>query len=142
LAEFTDTYDLTGQDDDRDDASAAAWSDSYRVHTAVGKIEEHYRELARPLLAQQARNPGVRLRELVALEQECADKIDAILRAHERAQALERAARRQPQQVASAHERAIEAAAARSFARDLGKGRHLRAEPEPAGRDVRSAWSW
>ena len=129
-------------DDQGDDASAAAWSDSYRVHTAVEKIEKHYRELARPLLAQQARNPGVRLPGLVKLEIEAEQKVTAILKAHERAQALERAARRQPQQVATAHERAIARAALRSLAADLPGRRHRHAEPEPAGRDVRSTWAW
>jgi hypothetical protein len=143
LRDFSDYNDLIGLDDDPgDDASAAAWSDSYRVHSAVEKIEEHYRELARPLLAQQARNPGVRLPALVKLELECEEKVNEILRAHERAQALERAARRQPQQVATAHVRQLEQAAATAFARDLGRGRYLRAEPEPAGRDVRSTWIW
>lgn len=140
LIEHTDHHDLVALADD--DPGDLAWSDTYRVQQAVEKIENHYRKLARPLLAQQARNGGVRLPGLVKLEQECADKIDAIVKAHERAQALDRAARRQPATVATAHERQLEQAALRSLAADLPGRRHRHAEPEPAGRDVRSTWSW
>jgi hypothetical protein len=141
LPEFSDYHDV-GVYEDQDDEDGQSWNVAYRVQQAVQQIEGEYRELARPLLAQQKRNPGVRLPALVQIEAECEQKINALLRKHQRAQALERAARLAPQRVATAHERELEQAAARAFAQDLGRGRFLRADPEPAGRDVYSAWLW
>lgn len=119
-----------------------AFSEQMALTEAVRQIEDHYRELARPFIDQLRRNPGVRPPGLVRLEQECADKISALEKKHQRVQALEGAGRRAPQRVATAHERAVGQAAARAFAMDLGRGRSLRADPEPAGRDIHQVWSW
>jgi len=138
LAEYTDIHDVPD-----DDPGDVAWSDQYRVQQAIERIEAEYRALARPLLAQQRRNPGVRLPALVQLELEAERKVSEIVKAHQRAMALERAARRHPATVATAHERALEQAAARSFARDRYGSRHAgRAEPEPAGRPTSGLADW
>jgi hypothetical protein len=141
LLEFSDYHDV-GVHEDQDDENGQSWNDAYRVEQAVQQIEGKYRELARPLLAQQKRNPGVRLPALVQLEAECEQTINAILRRHQRAQAFERAARLAPQRVATAHERQVEQAAARAFALDLGRGRFLGADPEPAGRATADIAIW
>ena len=133
LAEHTDTYDV-GLNDPGD----VAWSDAYRVQMAVERIEARYRELARPLLTVQRRNGGVRLPKLVELETECADKIDAILRAHEHAQELGRAVRREPGRVAHAQERQDGIRAMQSLAADLpgGHRRHAPVDGARATSDV------
>ena len=152
LREFSDYHDLIGQDDgihagshrmpDPWEARNAAFNEQAKVMAVIEQIEDHYRERAWPFIDQLRRNPGVRPPGLVRLEQECADKISTLEKTHQRAQALERAARAAPQRQVTAHERAAGQAASHAFARDLGHGRFLRADPEPAGRDVHHLANW
>ena len=98
---------------------------------------------ARPLLAIQRRNGGVRLPLLVQLELECEREIDAIVRASDQAAAYERAARDQISGRAQvrAQERQRSRDNLNAFAGDLGRGRRLQ-PPESAGRDVWSAFKF
>lgn len=120
----------------------AAFNEQTRLTAAIERIEAEYSERARPYIDQLRHNPGVRPTGPVRLEQECADKIAALEKPHQLAQALEWSAQSAPQRQVTAHERAVEQAAARAFGMDLGRGRFLRADPEPAGRDVHQKWIW
>ncbi|MGH3275470.1 MAG: hypothetical protein ACRDNZ_14255 [Streptosporangiaceae bacterium] len=121
-----------------DDPGDVAWSDAYKVQMAVQKIENHYRELARPYLDQLRRNPGVRPLGLVKLEADCADRIDTIMKSHQRAAALERAVRQAPVRQARAQERQNGIMAMAGFAADLpgGHRRYQRADAGRATEDV------
>jgi hypothetical protein len=81
--------------------------------------------------------------ELAALTRERDTWIRELQNAHWRAEAYELAARDQPRNLASAHERQAETAASLAFARDRYSSRHAgRAQPEPAGRNVHDTWVW
>lgn len=122
------------------------WQQSHEAEAnllaAIDVIKADFDRRAQKYLLQQKRNPGPMRPELAALLRERDSKISELTRAHQLAQALEWAARDRPWRVASAHERQVEQAAARSFAMDLRRGRFLRAEPESAGRDVHQTWIW
>jgi hypothetical protein len=142
---YSDWGEIPGDDDvgaPPDEPGDVAWSEVYKAEQAIETIRQKYRELARPYLQQVKRNPGVRPAQLVALEIECQKKTDAILKARDRAQALERAARLAPRRLASAHERQMESAAARAFAIDLGRGRFLRDDRADVGRATEDIAIW
>lgn len=111
-------------------------------YAAVAAIDAEYEARARPYAAQQKRNPGPLRPELAALARERGRKVQELTRAHQHAEALEWAARRQPLNLVSAHERADEQAAARAFAADLGRGRFLRADAGQAGRPTEDIAVW
>jgi hypothetical protein len=108
----------------------------------IDAINDDFNRRARPFLEQQRRNAGVIRPELAALTRARDSKISALTRTHQRAQALEWAAQDQPGRLVSAHERAVEHAAARSFATDHGRGRFLRDDPGQAGRDTMDIAVW
>lgn len=101
---------------------------------AVEQIQAKYERLLAPYRETMKRNPGVKPVVVARLEQSRDVEIQELTRARQVTQAAEWAARTAPQRVASAHERAMEKAAARTFAMDLGGGRHLRDEPADVGR--------
>jgi hypothetical protein len=132
-----------GYSDDEEDEGQASWNTALLVDQRVRQIRAWYEAKARPLLAIQRRNGGVRLPQLVQLELECEREIDAIVRASDQAAAYERAARDQISGRAQlrAQERQRSRDNLSAFAGDLGRGRRLEA-PEPAGRDVWSAFKF
>ena len=151
-------FDLTGLDDEHQDdeygivadESGAdpwqqrndAWAARQELAAGIDRIRAEYEPLLRPYRQTMGRNPGVVLPELASLLRERDSRIRGLNGTHQLAEAMERAARDRPGRVASARERQDGQAAARSFAADLGRGRFLTTEPEPAGRDVHSAWVW
>jgi hypothetical protein len=136
--EFSDEYDVGRLDEGTHDV----FSEALRVQQAVEDVKAQYDARIQPLLAQQARNGGVRLLALVRLELERDAQVRELLHAHQKVQALEWAERDRPARVATAHERQLEAAASTAFARDLGRGRFLRDDSEPAGRPGADAFIW
>jgi hypothetical protein len=125
------------------EAGPAPWNDYMRMERLIDQIRAHYEAKARPLLAQQRRNGGVRIPALAQLDLECEREIDTVVRTYQQAGAYARAARDQAS--GRAHMRAVERQRSRqnlgSFAQDLGRGRRYEA-PEPAGRSVRDTWIW
>jgi hypothetical protein len=111
-------------------------------YAAVAAIDAEFEARARPYAAQQKRNPGPLRPELATLARERDRKVQELTRAHQHAEALEWAARRQPLSLVSAHERADEQAAARAFAADLGRGRYLPSGPGQAGRPTEDIAVW
>jgi hypothetical protein len=112
------------------------------LRAAVDAITADYDRRTEKYIAQQRRNPGRVQPELAALLRDRDSKIRELTRAHQHAEALERADRRQLLNQVSAHERQVEQAAARSFALDLGRGRFLRADPGQAGRSTSDIAVW
>jgi hypothetical protein len=141
-SESDDALAYAGLWEDEDEPDTA-WNDALRVEQAVQAIRARYEAKARPLLATQRRNGGVRLPQLAQLDLACEREIEAVLRAHELAVAYERAARDAStgRAQARAHERQRGAQNLAALAQDLGRGRRTDA-PEPPGRSVRDAWSW
>jgi hypothetical protein len=119
-----------------------AWAARQEFADAIRRIRADYEARLRPYRETMKRNPGVVLPELASLLRERDARVAELTREHHLAEAYRMAERDQPGRIASARERQDEQAAARAFATDLGKSRFLPAEPEPAGRDVRSAWRW
>jgi hypothetical protein len=159
LPEFSDELDLIGQDDEdhqddeygivSNDSSADSWQERNELWAArqefadaIEAVNADFKRRAAKYLGQQRRNAGTKLPELAGLERERDARIAELTRVHHLAEAYAMAERDRPGRIASARERAAGQAAARSFAADLGRGHFLRAEPEPAGRDVHSAWRW
>lgn len=105
-------------------------------------VRARYDALIRPLLAVQRRNGGVRLPTLVQLELERKREIDAITKAHQKAEAHEMAARDAPWRAVAAHERQAEQAALNSLARDLPRSSRRYQGAEPAGRDTADIAVW
>jgi len=99
-----------------------AFAGQLALMDAIERVHTDFDRRARPFIEQQRRNPGVVRPELAALLRERDSKIGEMTRAQQLAQALERAARDQPQRAATAHERHLEEAASRAFAMDLGTG--------------------
>lgn len=156
VSDYTDDYDeytedefgytdglLDGEDEEPGEAGPASWNDYMRMERLIGQIRAHYEAKARPLLAQQRRNHGVRLQALAQLDLECERQIDTVVRTYQQAAAYARA--HSEQASGRAHMRAVERQRSRenlsSFAQDLGRGRRIEA-PEPAGRSVHDAWIW
>jgi hypothetical protein len=160
LLEYSDSHDVgVYQDDnqDEDDEAGIVTGDSapdprqerdraFAAQTALGEaieqIKVDFDRRARPYLAQQRRNAGVIRPELAALMRERDNRIAELTRAHQLDQAYEWAAKDRPGRIVTAHDRAVEQAAARSLQADLGRGRHLRDDPADAGRDVHDTWIW
>lgn len=125
------------------DEEETPWNEAMRLEQLVKKIQARYEAQARPMIAQQRRNHGVRLPALAQLDLECEREINAVLKAHYEAAAYGRAAwdissgRAQ----ARAQERHRAQGNLTAFAQDLGRGRRIQA-PEPAGRSVHDTWNW
>jgi len=148
LRDFSDEFDLDDverQDDEQGivagDSAPDPWqerNDEFAARqefaAAIDAVNADYARRARPHLERQKRNPGRLLPELAELQRERDWRISELQRAHWKAEAYARAVREQPGRVATAHERQVERAAARSFAMDLGRGRHLRDDPADVGR--------
>jgi hypothetical protein len=158
LLEFSDYCDVGVYEQDRQDDEAGIYSgdsapdpwrqageafrDQMEFTAAIGAINADFERRARPYRETMKRNPGPLLPELAALMRERDARIAEVTRAHQRAEALEWAARRQPANVATAHQRQLEQAAARAFATDLGRGRFLRDDPADAGRATMDIAVW
>jgi hypothetical protein len=162
LIEFSDTYDVhdDGQDDDHQDDDHqddglyvgpghrdtydpdAAHRERMELAVAVDAINADFEFQAAPYLAQQKRNPGPMLPQLAQLMRERDSAVSKLTRDHQRAEAYALAELDGPRNRVSAHDRAVEQAAARAFAADLGRNRHLRDDHADIGRDVRDAWVW
>lgn len=156
LREFSDEIDLIGLDDQDDETGIIAgdtapdpfeernqaWAERQEFANAIDAVQEEFDRKAGKFIEQQKRNPGRLLPELAELRRERDARTAELQRDHWRAEAHAMAAREQPYRRASAHERSVEKAAARSLQVDLGRGRHLRDDPADAGRDVRDAWVW
>jgi hypothetical protein len=158
LLEYSDYHDLAHLDedhpyqDDEPDIHAGGqrapdpWQQRQeaeaKLRAAIDSINADFDRRAQKYLMQQKLNPGPMRPELAALLRERDSKVRDLTRAHQHAQALEWAARDQPWRIATAHERQVEQAAARAFALDLGKGRFLGADPEPAGRATADIAIW
>lgn len=119
-----------------------AWAERQAFANAINAVQEDFDRKAGKYIEQQKRNAGTIRPELAALTRERDNRIAELTREHHLAQAYEWAAKDRPGRLVTAHERAVEQAAARSFAMDLGRGRFLRSDPADAGRDVHDAWIW
>jgi hypothetical protein len=143
---YSDFGDLPEDYDDDDEqgiysgpADPGRWQDSafargQAMAKEVERIRADYDRRARPYLDVQRRNGGVVRPELAALVRERDAKISDLTRAHQKAEAYELAERNRPKYIASAHERQMETAALRAFAKDLGRGRRVASQPPTAGR--------
>jgi hypothetical protein len=154
--EFSDEFDLIGLDDETGIVAGDSpgpweernqeWSERQKareeLEAAIKAVNAGFDRHAAKYLAQQRRNPGLVRPELAGLIRDRNAKVNALNRAHWRAEAYERAARDQPVPRVTAHERAVEKAAARSLQIDLGRGRHLRDDPADVGRHVHDTWIW
>lgn len=116
------------------------WDDQFveaeRARQEVERTRARYDARIEPLLASQARNPGVKLPAIARLEAERNAKVKALMNAHWKADALDRAKREQPKYLASARERQLEGAALTAFANDLGRGHRSASQPPSAGRET------
>jgi hypothetical protein len=157
--EFSDEFDLLHEapDNHQDDETgivagdtapdpwqqrAEAFHQRMALTEASDQIMAKYEAQLRPYREAVKRNPGVKPVAMGRLEQARDEEIRELTREHHLAEAYRMAEQDRPGRMATAHERAIEKAAARSFAMDLGRGRHLRDDPADAGRDVHDAWVW
>ena len=139
-ASWHKTGDDAGQDDN-DQGDGNSWSDMWRVHEAIGAVERRYERLMKPYAAQQRRNAGVRLPGLAALERERDQEIDAMIRAHELADELDRASRDEPRRINEAHERQMNREALQALGNAL-PGRARRYEAPNIGRATHDVWRW
>jgi hypothetical protein len=153
---FSDEFDLLHDDQDdehQDDETGivggdgdpgynpdTAWAARQEFASAVERIQARYESQLRPYRDALRRNLGVKPVAMARIEAQRDAEIQELTRAHQLAEAYELAARDQPYRRASAHERAVEKAAARSFANDLGRGRHLRNDPADVGRATSDAF--
>lgn len=123
---------------------AIRWDDQFveaeRARQEVERTRARYDARIEPLLASQARNPGVKLPAIARLEAERNAKVKALMNAYWKADALDRAAREQPKYIASARERQLESAALTAFANDLGRGHRTSSQTPTAGRDTRDVF--
>lgn len=140
FGDLPEDYDDDRQGDDGRGAGRGYFGDGMRVHQEAEEIRARYAARIKPLLASQARNGGVKLPAIAQLEAQCTAEVDALMKAHWRREAYERAAREQPKYLASAHERAVESAALTAFARDLGRGHRTASQTPTAGRSVHDAF--
>ena len=133
---YSDELDLDDDhpDDDGQGAGRAYLNDAGRAYKEADDIRARYEARIRPLLSTQARNGGVKLPAIARLEAERDARINAVMKAHWKAEALDRAAREQPKYIASAHERAVESAALTAFANDLRRGQRGVSPAPTAGR--------
>jgi hypothetical protein len=113
-----------------------------QVTQAIDRIWAEYESLLHPYQAALRRNPGVKPAAMARLEQKRDARIAELSREHHLAEAYRMAERDRPGRIASAYERQLERAAARSFAMDLGRGRHLRDDPADAGRATDDIARW
>jgi hypothetical protein len=152
LLEHTDYFDIgiyghNHQDDEQGihsgDSAPDPWQQrneawaAQMAHTeAVEQIRARYERLLAPYRETMKRNVGVKPVAVARLEQVRDAEIQELTRARQQAQAAEWAGRDRQGRIATAHERQLERAAARSFAIDLGRGRHLRDDPGRATQDI------
>ena len=129
---YSDELDLP--EDDGQVAGHAYLNDAGRAHREAEAIRARYEARIRPLLATQARNGGVRLPAIIRLEAERDAKIKALMNAHWKSEAIDRATRERPKYLASANERQLEAAALTAFANDLRRGQRGVSPAPTAGR--------
>jgi hypothetical protein len=145
--DIEDDLDLDLLDDDiedgNDEADSLSWDTGWEVQQRVEQIRATYAAQARPLLALQKRNAGVRLPALAKLQADCEREVQSVVKSHQLAAAYERAARDQASGRAQMHaqERHQGQQNMAAFAADLGRGRYL-SGPEPAGRTVHDTWIW
>ena len=124
------------------EARNAAFNDQMALMEAIERIEADFDRRARPYLDQQRRNPGPLRPELAALARERDAEILELTGNARHAAELERAARLAPQRQATAQERQVQRSVVDDLCKDLRRHHFVRAEPEPAGRDVWSTWNW
>lgn len=143
-------WDEPGHDDDndqehqdQDDNGPDTFGHLLSLHEAEQDIRARYERHMKPYLAQQRRNPGVRLPGLVALERERDQEISRMVREYERADELSRATYSEPQRIVRAHERQTERAALQALGNDRYGTRPGRLrQPEFHGRATHDLWDW
>jgi hypothetical protein len=111
-----------------------AFARGQELAVAIERIRAHYDTLITPMLSTQKRNGGVRLPAIARLEAERDAEVNALMRAHWKAEALDRAMREAPKYLMSAHERQLETAALTSFGNDLRRGHRGVSQTPTAGR--------
>ncbi len=127
---------------DDDDDGPGAWSDAWRLHESIERVQRRYERRLQPYRAQLARNPGVRPHGLVHLEQQRDDEIDAMIREYNRRAELDRAHRNAPRRLNEAHERQAERAALHALAQDLPGSSRRYAPPAWTGRATSDLFRW
>jgi hypothetical protein len=142
-----DTWRRPGHDDDQDHGDqdddqgpGNSWSGMWRVHEAAEVVRASYERQMAPYRRTQARNPGVKLPGLVALERERDDEISRMVRAHDHADEAGRAKRYEPRRINEARERQRERVALQALGNALPGNRYQR--PAYTGRATHDLWRW
>jgi hypothetical protein len=127
-------------DDNEADNEPDTFSHLLRLHEAEQDIRARYERLMKPYLAQQRRNPGVRLPEIVALERERDRELAGLANTGDE---LDQASRREPQRINETRERQKNRAALQALGNDRYGSRPGRLrQPEFHGRSTTEIWRW